>query len=179
MFNWDDGQIWVHSVTNRPALDLITAALFLLGVVFLIVRYIRQRDWRDLLLLVSIPVLIMPSVLSLAYPGENPALNRAGGASIPVILIAALALEGLVTSFGSEKRRQVIAYSLVGVLFISSAYSNYDLVFRQFYAQYASGAWNTSEIGRAISDFRDEYGQTDTVWIVPYPYWVDTRLPGV
>ncbi len=179
MFNWDDGEIWVHSVTHRPALDLITAALFLLGVVFLIVRYIRQRDWRDLLLLVSIPVLIMPSVLSLAYPGENPALNRAGGASIPAILIAALALEGLVTSFGSSMKRQVIAYSLVGVLFISSAYSNFDLVFRQFYAQYASGAWNTSEIGRVISDFRDKYGQTDTVWIVPYPYWVDTRLPGV
>ena len=23
------------------------------------------------------------------------------------------------------------------------------------------------------------YGQTDTVWIVPFPHWVDTRLPGV
>ena len=22
MFNWDDGEIWVHSVTHRPALDL-------------------------------------------------------------------------------------------------------------------------------------------------------------
>jgi hypothetical protein len=179
MFNWDDGEIWVHSVTHRPALDLITAALFLLGVVFVIVRYIRQRDWRDLLLLVSIPVLIMPSVLSLAYPAENPALNRAGGASIVVILIAALALEGFVTSFGSSMKRQVIAYALTGVLFVASAYSNYDLVFRQFYAQYASGAWNTSEMGKVIRDFRDEYGQTDTVWIVPYPYWVDTRLPGV
>lgn len=179
MFNWDDGEIWVHSVTHRPALDLITAALFLLGVALLIVRYIRQRDWRDVLLLISIPILIMPSVLSLAYPGENPALNRAGGASVPVILIAALALEGLVSSFGSEKRRQVIAYSLTGILFIASAYSNFDLVFRQFAEPYKASAWNTSEMGRVISDFRDEHGQTDTVWIVPFPYWVDTRLPGV
>ena len=23
------------------------------------------------------------------------------------------------------------------------------------------------------------YGSTDNAWIVPYPYWVDTRLPGV
>jgi len=23
------------------------------------------------------------------------------------------------------------------------------------------------------------YGETDTVWVVPFPYWVDTRLPGV
>src|SRR5690606_14845091 len=115
MFNWDDGEIWVNSVMHRPALDVITATLFLLGVVFVIVRYIRQKDWRDLLLLVSIPVLIMPSVLSLAYPGENPALNRASGASVPVILIAALALEGFVTSFGSEKKRQVIAYAFTGI----------------------------------------------------------------
>ena len=42
-----------------------------------------------------------------------------------------------------------------------------------------AGAWNTSDMGRFISDFRDKYGQTDSVWIVPFPYWVDTRLPGV
>lgn len=179
MFNWDDGQIWVHSVTNRPALDLITAALFLLGVVFLIVRYIRQRDWRDLLLLISIPILIMPSVLSLAYPAENPALNRAGGASIPVILIAALALDGFITSFGPEGKRKFIAYALTGVMLATSAFFNYDLVFHQFSEPYKMAAWNTSEMGRVISDFRDKYGRTDTVWIVPYPYWVDTRLPGV
>ena len=41
------------------------------------------------------------------------------------------------------------------------------------------GAWNTSEMGRVISEFREKYGETDSVWIVPYPYWVDTRLPGV
>ncbi|MBL8091696.1 MAG: glycosyltransferase family 39 protein [Anaerolineales bacterium] len=179
MFNWDDGQIWVNSVTDRPALDLITAALFLLGVVLLIVRYIRQRDWRDLLLLVAIPILIMPSVLSLAYPGENPALNRAGGASVVVILVATLALDGFVTSFGSGAKRKFIAYGLTGILLAASAFSNFDLVFNQFAEPYRKSAWNTSEMGKVISDFRDEYGQTDTVWIVPYPYWVDTRLPGV
>ncbi|MCQ3939250.1 MAG: hypothetical protein DPW18_19735, partial [Chloroflexi bacterium] len=179
MFNWDDGEIWVHSVTHRPALDLVTAALFLLGVVFLIVRYIRQRDWRDLTLLVSIPVLIMPSVLSLAYPGENPALNRAGGASVTAILIGALALDGLVTSFGSSTKRQVIAYAMTLVLFLWVASSNYDIVFNKFKNAYTYSAWNTSEMGKVLSEFREKYGQTDTVWIVPYPYWVDTRLPGV
>lgn len=179
MFNWDDGEIWVHSVTHRPALDLVTAALFLLGVVFLIVRYIRQRDWRDLTLLVSIPVLIMPSVLSLAYPGENPALNRAGAASVTAILIGAMALDGLAASFGSSKMRQVVAYAMTLVLFLWVANSNYDLVFNKFKNAYAYSAWNTSEMGKVLSEFREKYGQTDTVWIVPYPYWVDTRLPGV
>lgn len=179
MFNWDDGEIQTHSVLHRPALDLITAALFLLGVVFLIVRYIRQRDWRDLLLLVSIPILILPSVLSLAFPNENPAMNRAGGASATVFVIGALALDGLVSSFGSEMRRKVIAYSMVGVLFAGVAYFNYDLVFHKFATGFALSSWNSSEMGKVIIDFKDKYGQTDTAWIVPFPYWVDTRLPGI
>ena len=179
MFNWDNGEIWVNSIPHRPALDVVTGALFVLGVVLLVVRYIRQRDWRDLFLLVSIPMLIMPSVLSLAYPGENPALNRAGGGAIAAILVSALALEGLVAGFGAEKKRAFVAYSLIGLLFAASAYNNYDIVFNKFDANFRSGAWNTSEMGQVISQFRDKYGQTDTVWIVPFPHWVDTRLPGV
>ena len=179
MFNWDDGEIWVNSVTHRPALDLISAALFTLGIILLIVRYIRQRDWRDLLLLAAIPVLILPSVLSLAFPGENPALNRAGGSSVVVIIISALALEGLVSGFGAEKKRMYLAYGITGLLFAASAYSNYDIVFNQFANTYALSSWNTSEMGKVISEFRDKYGQTDSVWVVPFPYWVDTRLPGV
>jgi hypothetical protein len=34
-------------------------------------------------------------------------------------------------------------------------------------------------MGGLISDFRDEHETTDSVWIVPFPHWVDTRLPGV
>ena len=179
MFNWDDGNIWVNSMPNRPALDVVTGALFIIGLVLLTARYARQRDWRDLFLLVSIPVLIMPSVLSLAYPAENPALNRAGGASVTVILVSALALEGLVAGLGSGKRRIFIAYALTGILFAASAYQNYDIVFNKLDKNFRRTAWNTSEMGMVISDFREKYGETDTIWIVPYPFWVDTRLPGV
>lgn len=179
MFNWDDGEIGTHSVTHRPALDLISGALFLMGVVFLLARYIRQRDWRDMLLLVSVPILILPSVLSLAFPGENPALNRAAGASVVVFVVAALALDGLVSSFGSGLKRKVVAYGLVGILFTGVAYFNYDLVFNQFSQSFAAAHWNSSELGKVITDFESKYGQTDTAWIVPYPYWVDTRLPGI
>jgi hypothetical protein len=34
-------------------------------------------------------------------------------------------------------------------------------------------------MGAVIQQFGLVYGETDTVWIVPFPYWVDTRLPGV
>jgi hypothetical protein len=75
--------------------------------------------------------------------------------------------------------RTSLAWGLTGVLLVAAAYQNYDLVFRQFDKQYRAQAYNTSDMGKVISDFRDKYGETDTVWIVPFPYWVDTRLPGV
>jgi hypothetical protein len=179
MFNWDDGEIWVHSVPYRPALDVVTGALFLIGAALVLFRYLRNRDWRDLFLLVSIPVLLLPSVLSLAFPAENPALNRAGAAAIPAILLAAMAMDGLISAFGAGQRRQIIALSLAGLLLAISAWQNYDLVFRQFNVQFRNASWNSSEMGQVISDFRESYGETDTVWIVPYPHWVDTRLPGI
>jgi hypothetical protein len=55
MFNWDDGNIWVNSVPHRPALGVVSGALFLIGVVLLVVRYLRQRHWLDLFLLASLP----------------------------------------------------------------------------------------------------------------------------
>jgi hypothetical protein len=180
MFNWDNGSIWVHSLPGRPALDVVSAALFAMGVLLLVVRYVRQRDWRDLFLLVSIPVLLMPSVLSLAFPGENPSLNRTGGAAVAVFVISGLALDGWVSSLGgASRRRQFIAYGVTALLLAASAWQNYNLVFRDFDKSFKLGAWNTSEMGALIGDFRDKYGTTDSIWIVPFPHWVDTRLPGV
>lgn len=187
MFNWDNGEIWVHSVTNRPALDVVTAALFLIGLALLLVRYIRARHWLDLFLLLSIPLLALPSILSLAFPTENPALNRAGGAYVPVFVVAALALDGLVSAalntglagLGRGKLRAGFSWGLAVVLLTWSGVQNYDLVFHQYYDSFRTRAWNSSEMGAVIKEFDKTYGQTDSVWIVPFPYWVDTRLPGV
>jgi hypothetical protein len=179
MFNYDDGEIWVHSVPGRPALDIVSAALFLIGVVLVLVRYIRNRHWLDLFLLVSIPLLLMPSILSLAFPGENPALNRAGAAYIPAFLIAALALDGLLISFGRGGMRNVMIWGLAGILFLFSAAQNYDLVFNQYSTSFRGGSWNSSDMGKVIKEFEQVYGTTETVWIVPFEHWVDTRLPAV
>jgi hypothetical protein len=45
--------------------------------------------------------------------------------------------------------------------------------------QYHLGVWNTSEIGEVIREFKAEYGKTDSIWIIPYSQWIDTRLPGM
>jgi hypothetical protein len=182
MFNWDDGEIWVHSVTHRPALDIVSGAFFLAGVTLLLVRYIKKRNWMDLFLLLSIPLLQLPSILSLAYPAENPALNRAGGAIVPVFLVVALAFDGLWSGIRARltgRGGAILAWSLGSLLIVWSCVQNYNLVFHQFTDQYDRSSWNTSEMGNVIEQFGTTYGTTDQAWIIPYPHWVDTRLPGV
>jgi len=172
MFNVNDGNIFVNSIVHRPALDVVTGALFVIGLTLLLAR----RNFLDLVLVAAIVTLILPSVFSLAYPDENPALNRAGGALVPVFVVVGMTLDGLLTRLQSGLTRsgeRVIAAGVVGILFAASAIQNYDLVFRQYDEQYQRVVWRTSEIGEVIREF----GHPDRVWIIPYEQWVDTRLP--
>jgi hypothetical protein len=181
MFAWDNGEVWVVSIPGRPALDFVASALFHLGVLLVLLRYIKQRHWLDLFLLLSIPMLLMPSILSLAFPNENPILNRTSGALVPVFVIAGLALDGLLA--GVKARLPAwggrLAWGLALVLFAWSARNNYDLVFNQYQRGYELSAWNTAEMGQVVRDFGSLFGQTETAWVVAFPYWVDTRLVGM
>ena len=178
-FNWNNGIVWVHSIPLRPALDVVAGALFLLGVLLLLARYVRSRHWTDLVILLAIPMTQMPSILSLAFPAENPSLNRAAGAIVPAFLVVGVALDGLLTAFGSGKKRTALAWSLAGILLVLSSFQNYDLVFRQYNDQYTQRAWNTSEMGAVMTEAIQNGVPADNVWIVPYPHWVDTRLPPI
>jgi hypothetical protein len=178
-FNWNNGNIWVHSIPNRPALDIVSGALFLLGAFLVLIRYLRSRHWADLVLLLAIPFTQMPSILSLAFPDENPSLNRTAGAIVPAFLLVGIGLDSLMTSLGSQKRRTILAWSLAGILFALSAVQNYDLIFHQYNEQYTSDAWNTSEMGAVMKNAIQSGMLVDNIWIVPYPFWVDTRLPPI
>jgi hypothetical protein len=178
-FNWNNGNIWVHSIPGRPALDVVSGVLFLTGVLLLLARYIRSRQWMDLVILLAVPLTQMPSILSLAFPDENPSLNRAAGAIVPAFLLVGVGMDALVTSFESGKKRAALGWSIAGILLILSSFQNYDLVFRQYTEQYNQSAWNTSNMGTVMKDAIEDGVPVDNIWIVPYPYWVDTRLPPI
>jgi hypothetical protein len=182
MFNYSGGQIWLVGLVDRPAFDLISAALFLLGVCLVAIRYVRSRNWQDLFLLVAIPVMMLPSTLSLAFPEENPAMNRASGAWIPAFLTCAIALDALVHGVRQRLGGKLGQHSaqIVGAgILLLAAVLNYKLFFSDYVSEYANFNWNTSEMGQVIADYADSFGSFDTAWVVAYPYWVDTRLVGM
>jgi hypothetical protein len=179
MFAWDNGEVWVISLPGRPALDWVSGALFHLGVAIAIIRYIRKRRWVDLFILLSIPILQLPSTLSLAFPSENPATNRAAGAIVPAFFLAGLGLAALVDWMRTQWRsRAAIIYAsvIVGLLISVSARINYNLVFKEYDQLFRRSAWNTSEAGDVIRGFARSIGNYENAYVVAYPHWMDTRL---
>lgn len=182
MFFYDNGEIWVHSIPNRPAFDIVSAAFYFIGCIFCVIHSIRQKNWLTIAILVSIPLLMMPSILSLVFPSENPSLNRPGGAYVLAFVVAGYgwvkAMELIFTHRDSRNKKFLISISSV-FLVIICAVQNYDLVFQQYREQYDLKAWNTSEIAAEINRFYGEGGKVENAFVVPYPYWVDTRLVGI
>ncbi len=182
MPSWSNGEVWTLSIPYRPALDAITAALYWLGIGLVIVRALRDKHWIDFSLLISIPILMLPSVMSLAFPAENPNLYRTGGALVPIFIIIALTVDAYWTALETRSRGisgKILAYSTVTALFVLSSLLSYDLVFRQYDQQYRLSSWNSSEIGEVIRGFSETIGTPDTAWVIGYPYWVDTRIVGM
>ncbi len=180
MFAWDDGEVWVISLTHRPVLDIVSGALYHLGVLLLLVRYIRWRHWLDLFMLLSVIVLMLPSILSLAFPNENPCLNRTAAAIIPVFIMIGYALDGVMSALEKiGKNGARFAWVVAGFLFLFSSMQNYDLVFEKYKTIYQLSAWNTSDMGRIARGFADSVGSVETTYLVGYPHWADSRLVGI
>ncbi len=180
---WSDGSTWVHSIVYRPALEHFTASFFFLGLLFVMMRIMQKRRWEDVCMILSIPLLMLPSTLSLAFPAENPCLNRTAGALIPVMLIAAIGFCCTFDVIAQTIRNHsagFVVFALMSAAVLGGILSNnYDLVFRRFAYEYNRSAWNTKQIGSVIKGFADSVGSYEQAFVIPYPHWVDTRLVGI
>jgi hypothetical protein len=176
---WKSGTAWIISVSGRSSLDTISASFYLLGLVLTVVHWLKTRSWQDLFLLVSIPLLMLPSILALAFPIENPSQSRAGAAIIPIFLITAIGFETLLRTLW-KKAGTIGGKGLVvagaAVLILVSAKANYQVAMVEYPQEYLVSTWNTKEMGKVVKDFTSSFGSVDNVWVVAKAYWVDTRL---
>ena len=182
MVFYKNGVVWVNSIPDRPALDVVSAIFFLFGLVILIKQYGKTKSWEEICLLISIPILMLPSIMSLAFPQENPALNRSGGAIVPIFIIIGNGFYHF-TKIIQENKEKLISRLIAGTIPITlltiSLFQNYNLVFLKYANHFMENALNTSEIGSVISRFVEKGNSPDNAFVIPYPYWVDTRLVGI
>jgi len=182
MFFWSNGNQWAESVVNRPALDFVSGGLLLVGISLTLWNYFKNKHWLDLFLILSIFILLLPSVLSIAFPEENPSMSQASGAMVPAFILIAYAIfqvtinieKGFAFRWGKLVAR-IIAFLLI----ILSVRQNYTLVFTQYKENYQRSAMNTSEIAAVITQFGETVGSYETTWIMGFPHWVDTKLVAI
>jgi len=177
MFNYRGDTVWVNTVPGDPVLNWVTGSLFVLGVAYVVWRFVQHGDRRSIYVLLSLFGLLLPSILSLAYPQENPSVVRAGGAVPIAALLAALPLyvtaDGLRRGFGQAGRWA--AGALIAVMLMVGARSTYEWYFVKYDQQYRMSAWNSTEMGQVVRGFAGSVGDMAHAYHVAYPFWVDTR----
>jgi len=182
MFFWSNGNQWVESVVNRPAMDFVSGGLLIIGILITLWNYFRNKHWLDLFLILSLFILLLPSILSIAFPEENPSMSQASGAMVPAFILIAYAIFQAIKNIekGFELRSgKLVAIITALILIILSAQQNYTLVFSQYKENYQTSAMNTSEIAAVITQFGETVGSYETTWIMGFPHWVDTKLVAI
>lgn len=172
---------WFTTPAGQPALDWLTGSLLYFGWTVSLMRWIKTRDWIAGFLTVSLPLALLPSILALAFPSENPSVTRAGVALPFVFVIVAIGAkqawqflrEALTGHKGLLIARLVFG---IGIAFIGVR--NYNIVFNNYASQYASTAPNTREMAGHIAGYIDFDGTWETTWVIAYPHWIDTRAIG-
>ena len=182
MFFWSNGTQWVESVAGRPALDFVSGALFFVSVLLMLGSYLRKRHWLDLFLIMTVFIFLLPSILSIAFPEENPSLSQASGAMVAVFIILAKGLyflqQQLQHGFASKWAKLASIGVLLALVLIAIS-QNKTIVFENYAENYRTSAMNTSEIAAVLAQYDASLGSYDSAWIMAYPHWVDTNLVAI
>jgi 4-amino-4-deoxy-L-arabinose transferase-like glycosyltransferase len=181
MFNYRGDVVPANTIPEAPVLGLVSGGLFVVGCAYLLWRLLARRERQAAYVLVSIFVLLLPSILSLAYPGENPSVVRTGGAPPFVMIAVAIPLVVAGKRLIEISGRQILGPLLLGGLLLGGVATadNYHWYFVEYDAHYRLSAWNASEIGAVVREYVDNGGTFEEVYHVPYPHWVDTRNIGI
>ncbi|MGH2366567.1 MAG: glycosyltransferase family 39 protein [Chloroflexota bacterium] len=182
MFNWRGDVVWVNTIPGERMLDPISGALFVLGSVYALYRIVRHRELPYVYLFVLLFVGLLPSIMSLAYPGENPSTVRSGMAIPVVVVFVALPAMLLARRLGAwigGREGQVAAGLALAALLIAVFRINFDQYFRIYPRQHAMASQHTAEVARVVNGFIAMGGRREDVYILPGAHWFDTRLVAI
>lgn len=177
MFNYRGDVVPANTIPEAPVLGLVSGGLFIAGCAYLLWRLLARSERQAAYVLVSIFVLLTPSILSLAYPAENPSVVRTGGAPPFVMIAVAMPLVVAGKRLLELLGQQILTPLLVGGLLLGlvATADNYHWYFVDYGAYIRASAWNASEMGAVVRQYVDNGGAFEEVYHIPYPHWVDTR----
>ncbi len=181
MFNATTDEVWVANLPDRPAMDAVLGALLVAGAAASLALSWRTRNpWPALTLLAGL-LMLVPSALSIAFPGENPSVVRTGGALPALMIVCATGPALLLEQLNKLQRPALYRGALAGVtaLALLVVALNQRRVFTDYPAQYCGRAQNASDIGRELLAWEARGNERTAAWIVGFPHWVDTRAVGV
>jgi hypothetical protein len=182
MFNWRGDQVWVNTIPDEPLLDPVTGALFVLGGATVLFAALARRRIAAVLVAFLLFAGLLPSILSLAYPAENPSTVRTGMAIPVVALIAAhapLALAGALRK--ALPARISLPAIAAGLVALAGAVVpvNADHYFRIYAEQHGRSSQRSTVLAGAIQDFQRQGGRREDAYLLPWAHWVDWRLVAI
>lgn len=174
-FHWHGSDGWTVMARYDPFLEIVGGGLLFAGLVLLAGLALRGA-WRWIWLLLALFVLTLPSTLSLAFPIENPSLNRAGPAIPAVFLIASLPFAYLCAAFwrlrGALRAAGCLVLAGVCGLSIQQNFRAYFRVFANSYEQMTNHSIRMSEMLEQYHARGVPYSQC---YLLAYTGWVDGR----
>ena len=177
MFNWMGDTNWRWSVSFAPALDIFTGSFLVLGAASWLVRLIKfRRDPVEWMVPVVIFAMLLPLLLNIAYPFNNPNNTRASGAIPGIYLIAAVPIAcvslRLAHLFPGKFGRSLGLIFCAAVLLLAN-HRNTSLFFGRFPKVYEPAPY--SHIGSVMRGFAESDGAWGNAIIIPYPAYWDER----
>jgi 4-amino-4-deoxy-L-arabinose transferase-like glycosyltransferase len=175
-FHFRGDQAWINTSTEEPFLDPVTGALFLAGIVVAGVIAVRGSA-RWALILVSLFVLTLASTLALAFPVENPGINRAAVALPSVLVLAALPAVWLIRRARASGRGASVAAGVVlAGLGAFSLQQNYESYFVRFRDEQTKILEPTMDLVRVMREYQAKRGVPfDNVYLLNTTNWIDGR----
>ena len=175
-FTFRGDQAWINTVTEEPFLDPVTGAFFLAGIVVAGVLVVR-RSTRWATVLVSLFVLTLASTLALAFPVENPGINRAAVALPSVLVLAGLPALWLIRR-AHQRGRGALAVAGVSLAAFGavSLQQNYESYFVRFRGEQVKILEPTMDLVRVMREYRQKQRVPfDNVYLLNTTNWIDGR----
>ena len=191
-FNWSGDAVWVNTIPRLPILDPVSGGLLVAGTAWCVYRLIVHRESRYGYLGVLIFAGMLPSVMSIAYPGENPSTVRMGAVIPFAAVVTAVGLVvatrrlagwlGIDANPGARVRNGtsvVVTGAFACGLIVWAWTINARAYFTEYPVQHAAASQHASRFGDVVRGFIASGGRREDVHILPGPHWVDWRLVAI